>query len=68
MSEHRIRLVNGPFDGLEVEDDPKAEILWVYQNRYGKTVTARAGGMRRTPIMAAYVVLPGRAEAMHGMS
>lgn len=60
--------MNGPFDGLEVDDDPKVEILWVYQDRHGKAVTARAGGTRRTPTMAAYVVLPGRAEAMHGMS
>jgi hypothetical protein len=64
----RIRLVNGPFDGREVEDDPETEILWVYEDRYGKAVTARVGGIPRTPTMAGYVVLPGRAEAMHGMS
>jgi hypothetical protein len=68
MTDRRIRLVNGPFDGLEVEDDPKTEILWVYQDKHGKAVTVRVGGMPRTPQMAAYVVLPGRAEAMHGMA
>jgi hypothetical protein len=68
MSERRIRLVNGPFDGLDVADDSKTEILWVYQDRYGKPVAVGARGIVRTPAMAAYVVLPGRAEAMHGMS
>jgi len=63
----KIRLINGPFDGVEVEDTP-GEILWVYKNMYGQTKAIRAGGMPRTPTMAAYVVLPGRLEAIHGIA
>ena len=66
MSRRRIRLVNGPYDGLEVDDDPKSEILWVYNDRYGHVLAVRAGRIPRRPTMAAYVVMPGRAEALHG--
>lgn len=61
----KIRLINGPFDGMEVEDTP-GEVLWVYRNMYGKPRAVRAESMPRTPTMASYVVLPGRLEALHG--
>lgn len=64
----QIRLVNGPFDGIQVEDAPGAEILWVYRNMYDQVRAIRAGGLPRTPTMAAYVVMPGRYEAMHGIA
>jgi hypothetical protein len=59
--EVKIRLINGPFDGVEVEDAP-SEVLWVYKNMYGQTKAIRAGGMPRTPTMAAYVVVAGQAR------
>lgn len=63
-----IRLANGPFDGVEVEDAHGAEILWVYKSMYDQVRAIRAGGLPRTPTMAAYVVMPGRHEAMHGIA
>jgi hypothetical protein len=64
--EIKIRLVNGPFDGIEIPDT-RGEVLWVYKNMYGQTTAVRAGAMPRTPTMAPYVVLPGRLEALHGI-
>ncbi len=64
----KIRLVNGPFDGVEVDDTPGTEILWVYRNMYDQVRAIRAGGLPRTPTMAAYVVMPGRLEAVHGIA
>jgi hypothetical protein len=68
METEKIRLVNGPFDGQDVNGEVGAEILWVYKNMYGQTVAVRAGEMPRTPAMEPYVVMPGRAEAMHGIA
>lgn len=66
MSTSKIRLVNGPYDGQVVEDPPTSEVLWVYRNMYGVLRAVKAGGLPRTSTMAAYVVLPGRLEALHG--
>jgi hypothetical protein len=66
MTDSKIRLVNGPYDGQVVDDDPQSEILWVYKNMYGALRAIRAGAFPRTPTTAAYVVLPGRLEALHG--
>jgi hypothetical protein len=67
-SQPTIRLVNGPFDGIDVDDDAGAEILWVYRNMYSQVRAVRAGALPRTPTMAAYVVMPGRSEAVHGIA
>jgi hypothetical protein len=56
-----------PFDGLTVEVHGSPEILWVYKGLYGVTAT-HAGGIKRTPSVAAYVVIAGKGEAMHGIA
>jgi hypothetical protein len=67
-SQPKIRLVNRPFDGVEVEDAPGAEILSVYKNMYNQVRAIRAGGLPRTPTMATYVVMPGRTETLRGIA
>lgn len=59
--------VNGPFDGSEVEDDRGDAILWVYKNVYDQSRAIRRVVCRARPTMAAYVVMPGRHEAVHGI-
>lgn len=38
------------------------------QNMYDQVRAIRAGGLPRTPTMSAYIVMPGRHEAMHGIA
>jgi hypothetical protein len=38
------------------------------RNNPGQVRAIRAGGLPRTPTMSAYVVMPGRHEAVHGVA
>ena len=62
-----IRLVSGPFDGVEVDDTPALRSSGCTETCTIRSVrSARAAS--RTPTMAAYVVMPGRLEAVHGIA
>ena len=59
MTKKSIRLRGGPYDGLTVEANGEAPVLWTYRNMYNTTMAVRAGGLPWNDSMAIYVIEPG---------